>query len=143
MLHINRMNKQSGFTLIEVLAAFIVFSLIFTVVMHLTMTSLKKVVKIENYNQAALWANTMFAKIHQSIIIEKDRESGRFNEQFTWELESMPYETLWPLNDDVESSIEVARNPSFELIRLRLRVFWNEERKQAEFTTLLSRKVDL
>ncbi|MFT7389339.1 MAG: general secretion pathway protein I [Candidatus Endobugula sp.] len=137
------MIRQKGFTLIEVLAAFMVFSLVFAVAMQLTTVSIKNVALTKDYNQAAFWAQTKFSEIRQRQIFEKGSESGRFNERFNWQLDISPYAPHWPLlenNDDVFASSEEDIDSPFELLRLHLVILWENGKNKTSFTTIVVRK---
>ena len=127
--------SQGGFTLIEVMAAFAVFALLFGVVLQVLSTSMQNTRRAGDYTQAALWAQTKLDSAGLEQMIEPGRTSGRFDDRFSWTLdvsEEMMFDAM---------GVDVVDLP-IALYRLELVVGWGDERpREAVFTTL--RSVDM
>jgi general secretion pathway protein I len=126
---------QAGFTLIEVMAAFAVFALLFGVVLQVLSTSMQNTRRAGDYTQAALWAQSKLDSVGLEEMIEPGRTSGRFDDRFSWTLE-ISEEMMFD-----EGGVDVIDLP-IALYRLELIVEWGDERRrEAVFTTL--RSVDM
>lgn len=79
--------RSRGFTLIEVLAAFVVFVLAFGAVMHALSGSLYNTVRSRHYTQAALLARTKMAGLGITRPIEPTTAQGEFDNGYRWKLE--------------------------------------------------------
>ncbi len=134
---------QQGFTLIEVLAAFIVFSLIFAIAMQLTTASINSVGSTKSYNEAALWAESKLTELRQRKDITTGSEHGELNEHFRWELQVSDYEPHWPLSDDGSASItDSPAIPLLVLKHVQLDIYWKKDKKHTRFVTLIARQSD-
>lgn len=130
-----RHSRQGGFTLIEVMAAFAVFALLFGVVLQVLSTSMQNTRRAGDYTQAALWAQSKLDSVGLEQMIEPGRTSGRFDDRFYWTLE-ISEEMLFDghVMDPMELPIA--------LYRIELTVEWGDERqREAVFTTM--RSVDM
>ena len=123
---------QRGFTLLEVLAAFVVFALLFATTLQIMSASLRNVSQSEQYTQAALWAQTRMDSVGIDPLVEEGRWDGRFNDQYSWELEIVPYQLVDQLSAEVEEF-------PVDLYRVELAVIWGEDNpRRARFVTLRS-----
>ena len=137
-------NRHQGFTLVEILAAFLVFTLVLTVILQLTTASLRNVGRASGYTEAAFWAESKLAEVKTRRQFEVGVESGDFNERYRWELEISPYESQWPSIPTEEVAEELSEEddavePHFDLIQLKLLVLWDNDKYQESFVTLASR----
>ena len=124
--------RQSGFTLLEVMAAFVVFALLFTTTLQIMSASMRNIGRSEEYSQAALWARSKMDSVGIDPIVEQGQWSGQFNDEYEWEL------AIEPL-DAVEANLMEFDSAPITLYRVELRVLWGEDqRRQALFTTLRS-----
>ena len=136
------MNKQCGFTLIEILAAFLVFILVFAFAMQLTASSNRTILSSKRYTQAALWAETKFEEIRYRGELEEGYESGSYGD-FFWELTITPYEeSNWPVQKESDSFVDTSILPPLLLIKVELNIYWADRGKQERFSTLVSRSID-
>ena len=130
-----RLRRQGGFTLIEVMAAFAVFALLFGVVLQVLSTSMQNTRRAGDYTQAALWAQSKLDSVGLERMIEAGRTSGRFDDRFSWTLE---------ISEDMyfdDFGMDAMDLP-IALYRVELTVEWGDEhQREAVFTTL--RSVDM
>ena len=131
---ISRRRQQSGFTLLEVLVAFIVFVLIFGAVLEALGMAMRNTRRSAEVSEAALWAQSKLDAIGTVDELEEGSDSGEFNRNYRWQL-------------DVQKQ-EVARTDgvspdSFpvELYRVDLLVSWGDRdrRREQHFVTLRSK----
>ncbi|MBR9883621.1 MAG: prepilin-type N-terminal cleavage/methylation domain-containing protein [Oceanospirillales bacterium] len=80
--------SQSGFTLLEVLVAFVVLAMMLGVILSLNSVSLDSTSRAVLRQQALILAQSELAKVLGDAELEPGRRSGRFDdERFEWELE--------------------------------------------------------
>lgn len=127
--------RQDGFTLIEVMAAFVVFALLFGVILQVLSTSMSNTRRSGDFTQAALWAQSVLDGAGVEHMLEAGRSSGRFDDRFSWTLE-VTEEMVFD-----ERGLDALDLP-IALYALELTVEWGDERpRQAVFRTL--RSVDI
>lgn len=127
-----RPGRQGGFTLIEVMAAFVVFALLFGVTLQILSTSLSNTRRAADYTQAALWAQSVLDVAGLENMLEPGTTSGRFDDRFSWTLE-VGEELVFDDRGLDPLDLPVA------LYRLRLVVEWGENpTREAVFETLRS-----
>ncbi|MFK7955837.1 MAG: prepilin-type N-terminal cleavage/methylation domain-containing protein [Lysobacterales bacterium] len=123
---------QQGFTLLEVLAAFVVFALLFTTTLKIMSSSMRNVVRSSEYSQAALWAQTRMDSVGIDPAIEEGTWEGEFDERFRWTLDIQAYEVLDQLSADLQEF-------PVDLYYVELAVLWGEDTpRRAVFKTLRS-----
>lgn len=125
--------RQSGFTMLEVLVAFIVFVLIFGAVLEALGMAMRNTRRSSEVSVAALWAQSKLDAIGTIEELDEGSESGDFDEKYRWQLEVRKQE--------VERSDGLSAD-SFpvELYRVELVVSWGERghENQQSFVTMRS-----
>lgn len=130
-----RRSRQAGFTLIEVLAAFVIFALLFGVVLQILSTSMSNTRLSGDYTRAALWAQSKLDVIGLEQMIEPGVTQGRFDERFSWQMDVSEGFVFDDRGLDPEA-LPIA------LYHVELTVDWGEHRRrQAVFETM--RSVDI
>lgn len=76
-----------GFSLIEMVAAFLVFAIGMGVLMQILSTSMHTTRQSADYTMAALWAQSKLDTVGIGEHIEAGRSSGRFDDTYSWELD--------------------------------------------------------
>ncbi len=121
-----------GFTLIEVMAAFAVFALLFGVILQVLSTSMSNTRRAGDFTQAALWAQSRLDVAGLEQMLEPGRTSGRFDDRYSWTMEveeAMVFD---------ERGLDVFDLP-VALYAVTLTVNWGEDnRREAVFRTLRS-----
>ena len=125
--------SQGGFTLIEVMAAFAMFALLFGMMMQILSTSLGNTRRSSDFTQAALWAQSKMDVLGLEEIIVPGVSSGDFDDRFSWNME-ITEEAVFD-----EANVDLQQLP-LALYRVSLVVSW-EGNRQIEFNTL--RSVDI
>lgn len=130
--------RQSGFSLIEMVAAFVVFALGMGVLMGILSASIRNARLAADYTQAALWAQTGLDVVGIGEELEEGRKSGRFDDAFRWELDITKYEPPPVEGQPPAPSGNTETFAGIELYRLDMLVTWGDTRnpRTAHFTTL-------
>lgn len=128
--------RQHGFSLIEMVAAFVVFAIGFGVLMGILSASIRNTRLAADYTQAALWAQSQLDIVGIGEKLEPGRKSGRFDDNFRWELDISKYEPP----PDANAAPRPESFQSVDMFRVDLEVLWGERRnpRSAHFVTLRS-----
>ena len=125
--------RARGFTLLEVLVAFIVFVVIFGAVLDALGMAMRNTRRSAEVSEAALWAQSKLDAIGTIEELKEGSDSGEFNARYRWQLEVSKQE--------VERTDGVSPD-SFpvELYRVELVVSWGDRNRRSEqhFVTLRS-----
>ncbi len=122
---------QGGFTLVEILAAFVVFALLFATMLQVLSGSLNNTRRAESHSEAALWARSKMAAVGIDPPVEEGRWEGEFDDEYAWEIEIRPYEG----NED--APLDLDEFP-VDLYHVELVVKWDHDGRprRALFRTL-------
>jgi len=83
---------QSGFTLVEVLLAFVVFALSFTVVLEILSGSMRNTVRAKEYTEVALIAQSVMDQVGLDIPLEEGTSSSGETGDYRWQLNISAYQ---------------------------------------------------
>jgi general secretion pathway protein I len=125
-------SRQRGFTLIELVIAFVVFAFAMGALMEINASSLRAARRSAAMTEAALLAKSKLDELGVGIALEEGGESGRFEgTDYSWELEVRKEEAP-PTDTGVIEEVPV------DLFRLELTVSWREGRteRSAKFATM-------
>ncbi|MBO9665114.1 MAG: prepilin-type N-terminal cleavage/methylation domain-containing protein [Dokdonella sp.] len=161
--------RMRGFSLIEMVAAFLVFAIGIGVLMQVLAGSMRNTRQSSNYTMAALWAQSKLDVVGVGEPMEAGRSSGRFDDTYSWELdiqqvdptaiEPPPQQTL---NAGNQSAAAAQQNPRtsvanaglgggmqaspFDLYQVDLTVYWGggfgKRPRTATFSTLRAQNPD-
>ena len=81
------LRRQRGFSLIEMVAAFLVFAIGIGVLMQILATSMHSARQSSQYTMAALWAESKLDTVGVGVPIAAGRSNGRFDDNYSWELD--------------------------------------------------------
>lgn len=131
--------RQRAFTLIEILAAFVVFALAFGAVMQALSGSIQNTVQSRGYTQAALMARSKMDALGVTEPIQLGGDSGELADGYRYELEIQEWEP------PEEAAPDGSLQPAMALYRVHMKVQWGEPPRvrQAEFTTLRAVRPEL
>lgn len=79
--------RMRGFSLIEMVAAFLVFAIGIGVLMQVLAGSMRSTRQSSDYTMAALWAESKLDTVGIGEHIEAGRSNGRFDDNYSWELD--------------------------------------------------------
>ncbi|MBI2397191.1 MAG: prepilin-type N-terminal cleavage/methylation domain-containing protein [Xanthomonadales bacterium] len=84
--------RQRGFSLIELLAAFVVFAIGFGVMMEITSSSLRNARRAAEQTEAALWAQSLIDALGVDEKLKVGADSGKFDDHYRWDLQVSEWE---------------------------------------------------
>ena len=133
----NLPRRQRGFSLIELIAAFVVFAIGFGALMQILSSSLRNTRLSAEYTEAALWAQTKLDTAGFGEHLKEGSERGDFNDNYRWQLEVHKYQ----FSDNQQSTQALTQ---MDLYRLDLTVSWGERfnARSAHFVTLRAANPD-
>lgn len=125
------LRRSGGFTLIEVMAAFAIFAVLFGVMLQILSTSMSNTRRSGDFTQAALLAQSTLDMIGIEALPEPGTYAGEYNDRYRYEIEIVPY----TIQDDRAVNYEEL---PIDLYAVALTVYWGEGRneRQAQFETL-------
>lgn len=126
--------RQQGFSLLEVLVAFVILSLTLGVLYQVFATGLRNSALSEEYTHAALHAESVLAGLGIETPLEEGEQQGEIDERYHWRVTISLYQ-----DEDLELE-------SLSIIPywLRVEVFWQERSVVLESLRLASAEdVDL
>jgi general secretion pathway protein I len=139
--------RQRGFSLLELVAAFLVFALGFGALMQILSSSLRNARLSAEYTQAALWAQSKLDIAGVGEKLQEGSSRGEFDKRYRWELEVSRYdppEATSSTGLQTPAQAGVVTPPSIDLFRLDLAVSWGGplSERSAHFTTLRAANPD-
>lgn len=128
--------RERGFTLLEVLLAFVIFALTFATVLEIVAASTRSTVRARDYSEAALLAQSLAEQLGSELPIEAGSYSGETDDGIGWVIEITDFEGL---GDDTRTQ-ELAGEIGTRLYWVDMTLSWGEEPRpgSASFTTLRS-----
>jgi general secretion pathway protein I len=121
-------SRAKGFTLLEILVAFVVFALAFGVVLELLSSSLNQTRRAREFTQAALWAKSMMDSVGVEEKLEEGRDAGEFDKTYSYELEISEYQL------PSETPPQAGLYQPLQTFKVHLKVSWAG--RSADFYTL-------
>ncbi len=108
---------QSGFSLIEVLVAFVLLGMTLAVIMQIFSGGLRNASAAKHRAQAMVLAESKLELLGSEIPLEQGGSQGE-NGPFAWEIEIYPFDTLELSEDDAPTSAE--------LLAIKISVHWKQ-----------------
>lgn len=121
--------RSRGFTLLEVMLAFVIFALSFAVVLEIMAGSMRSVRRASDDTEVALLAQSIMDLVGNEIPIEEGEHSGTGMERYDWQLDI----TLYESGGEQEGTQELAEMSGIELYRVDLGIDWETGRRQRDF----------
>ena len=117
-----RISRQGGFTLLEVLLAFMVFALSFTVVLEIMTGSMRNTVRAREYTEVSLIAQSLMDQLGLDIPLMAGTSQNGQSGAYEWDMEIYTY------NDSVGDalSVQLGELTGIELLQVDLVISWGE-----------------
>lgn len=128
--------KSAGFTLLEVMLAFVVFALSFATVLEIMAGSMQSVRRASDDTQVALFAQSIIDLVGTEIPIEEGEYSGTGMDRYDWHLGLY----LYAASDEDLQTLELAEMSGIELYQVELDIDWQsgKRKRQLHFSTIRS-----
>ncbi|MFI3199198.1 MAG: type II secretion system protein [Methylococcaceae bacterium] len=126
-----QLNKQKGFSLLEILIAFSILALSLGILLKIFSAGVDTAVVAEDYTAAVQIAESLMAKTGVETALQEGQDSGVENEKYNWQVDVSPF-VFNPDNVDATTTTAV-------LFKVRVIVSWgngNANDRQIELTTL-------
>lgn len=129
-------SAQRGFTLLEVMLAFVIFALSFATVLEILAGSMGGIRRASDDTQVALLAQSLIDQVGIEIPLEESRFEGEEMERYRWSMEIGLY---MPAEEDTYT-LELAELSGVALYQVTLDVEWDAGRgsRNARFNTIRS-----
>lgn len=123
--------KQKGFTLLEVLVAFIVFALVFSGILQILGQTMRNTARSEEMTEVGLWAQSVMDEVGIGSELEEGSESGTFADKYHWEMEIHPW-------DGAQDQDSPYGQNGLQLYKIELIIRWGDsgKKRKARFSTL-------
>ena len=127
----NQVNKQKGFSLLEILIAFSILAISLGILLKIFSAGINTAVVSEDYTAAVQSAESLMAKTGLESPLQAGEDSGTENEKDEWQVLVTPY----LFNPDNLDEMTITTT----LFKVKVIVNWDIEktkRRQIELTTL-------
>jgi general secretion pathway protein I len=118
--------RSGGFTLLELLLAFMVFALSFATVLEILSGSMRNTVRARQFTEAALTAQSVMDQVGIEIPLEDGYTARGEDGAYRWSLEIYEYETEDGDTSSGFNSVELAELSQIVLLRVDLEVSWGD-----------------
>ena len=125
-----------GFTLLEVMLAFVVFALSFATVLEIMAGSMSSVRRASDDTEVALFAQSIIDLVGTEIPVEEGTFSGTGMDRYQWQMDIF----LYQVSDEDLRTQELAEMSGVELYRIELDIGWEvgQRQRNLQFSTLRS-----
>jgi general secretion pathway protein I len=115
-------SRNRGFTLLELLLAFVVFALGFATVLEILSGSLRNTVRARHYSEAALTAQSLMDQVGLEMLLESGYSDNGESGEYEWELNISDYVD----SGENTHSVELAELTSIQLLQVDLEISWGK-----------------
>lgn len=147
--------RARGFTLIEMIAAFVVFAIAVGALMQILSMSMNNARRSADETRAALWAQSLLDNVGIGERIKAGSSNGEFDRSYRWEMQIEQIDPELVVSEASEPSgtarggAQPAAAPGFgmpqiDLFHVVLTVIWGNgsRERQAQFSTLRTATTD-
>ena len=126
--------REGGFTLLELLLAFMVFALSFATVLEILSGSMRNTVRARHFTEAALTAQSIMDQVGVVVPLEDGMQLAGEDGEYRWELQIYEYEG----GENALDTIAMAELTGIALLKVDLYVSWGEppSEQTRRFSTL-------
>ncbi len=125
----NRAARSRGFTLLEILVAFVVIGVLGGAMLQLFQGSLRNVALSAEYTEAALLARSWLAEFEARGTLRAGVEEGESGRGYRWRAELAPYVP----ERDAEPAQEPQPESPLEALRLTLTMSWGDDAETRDY----------
>lgn len=118
--------RQGGFTLLELLLAFMVFALSFAVVLEILSGSMRNTVRARQFTEAALTAQSIMDQVGVEIPLEPGFGLAGEDGDYRWSLEIYEYAGA----ESDMNAVALAELTQMALLQVDLEVTWGERSRE-------------
>lgn len=112
--------RGRGFTLLELLLAFMVFALSFATVLQILSGSMRNTVRARHYSEAALTAQSLMDQVGLEIPLESGLSANGESGEYQWEIGIQDYANT----GENSHSVELADLTGITLLQVDLAISW-------------------
>lgn len=112
------MKNYKGFSLIEIMIAFVIMAIALTIVIRVFSTGLKTVSETEKYSIAVQIAESLMARVGEDISLENSQLKGDIEETYYWLV------TIEPMLIDYKLFMVDGSNDNMQLKKVKIQVGW-------------------
>ena len=135
-VHNMGLRASGGFTLLEVMLAFVIFALSFAVVLEIMAGSMRSVRRASDDTQVALFAQSVIDLVGTEIPLEEGGFNGTSMDRYHWRMDVY----LYAVSDEDLRTQELAELSGVELYKVDLDIDWQAGRRDRSlhFSTVRS-----
>lgn len=125
------MTKQHGFTLLEILVAFVIMAVSLSVLLKIFSSGINAAIVSEGYTTAVQIAESLLAETGTEIPLQPSYRSGVEADTYHWQVNIIPYE--------MSSNTHAAEAETSVLMRVEISVSWGDSQaypRSVELKTL-------
>jgi general secretion pathway protein I len=142
-MRLNGLNSRArgrGFTLLELLLAFVVFALSFATVLEILSGSMRNTVRARHYSEAALTAQSVMDQVGVDIPLQAGFSAVGDSGDYEWRIEI----SAFTATEELAQSVQLAELTGIILLHVELFVSWGEPPREQNrrFSTVRSVLVD-
>lgn len=123
-----RTGTDRGFTLLELLLAFVVFALSFATVLEILSGSMRNTVRARHYSEAALTAQSLMDQVGLEFPLELGFTAEGESGEYDWLVEVYEYQGT----GESTHSVELAELTGIDLLQVDLVITWGEPPREQE-----------
>lgn len=136
----SRRAQSGGFTLLELLLAFMVFALSFATVLEILSGSMRNTVRARQHTEAALTAQSVMDQVGLEIPLEAGTSLAGESGDYRWAIEIFDYADT----DENPHSVELAELTGIQLLEVDLEVAWGKPPREqtSRFSTVKALQIE-
>jgi general secretion pathway protein I len=115
-------SRGRGFTLLELLLAFVVFALSFATVLEILSGSMRNTVRARHYSEAALTAQSLMDQVGLEIPLQAGSFANGEAGEYQWEIDIQNYAG----DGETAHSVELAELTGITLLQVDLAISWGK-----------------
>ena len=138
------MQRQGGFTLLEVLVAFAILVAGISIALSIQAGGMEQIARAEHLSQASMHARSLLDNIGVTERIEESQSNGAFDDdRYRWSMQVLEIEDpsqIMPAEASAQPNTEIVQPNLPRLYEIRLQVQWNYagQTQSTEFVTVRS-----